>query len=77
MDNTIRGIDAIVYREAKAEAARRSMPMGKVVSEALRLWLDAVATRFRKKKKLCDLKPVDFGPGNENLSQEIDKVLYG
>ena len=77
MDNTIRGIDAIVYREAKAQAARRSMPIGKAVSEALRMWLDAAATRFRKKKKLFDIKPMHYGKGTENLSKEIDEVLYG
>ncbi|MFH1200408.1 MAG: hypothetical protein V1708_05040 [Candidatus Micrarchaeota archaeon] len=77
MDNTIRGIDAMVYREAKAEAARRSMPIGKAVSEALRMWLGAAQTRFRKRKKPFYIKPMRYGAGTENLSKEVDKVLYG
>jgi predicted CopG family antitoxin len=34
---------------------------------------------LRKKdpRKLLKIKPIDFGPGSENLSTEIDEVLYG
>jgi len=31
----------------------------------------------QKKTKFTSLKPVDWGKGTENVSREVDKILYG
>jgi len=76
MDITIRNLDVNVYKRAKAVAALERMNIGVVLTEALKLWMKLKKKKV-KKKSLLDLKPISFGVGNENLSQEIDKVLYG
>jgi len=35
VDRTIRGLDAEVYKQTKAEAARQGRPIGDLVNEAL------------------------------------------
>jgi hypothetical protein len=39
-----RGVDDDVYRQAKAAAALRGMPMGSAVTEALKAWVTEKAT---------------------------------
>jgi len=31
----------------------------------------------KKKRKLTDLKPVDWGKGSEKTSEQMDEILYG
>lgn len=40
--------------------------------------------RIRKRKEnlkkvqvLLKMKPLDFGPGSEHLSEQVDEILYG
>jgi hypothetical protein len=75
MDTTIRGLDDAAYRSIKARASLEGRPIGAVVSDAMR----AYAARLMPtgKLSLLDLKPIDFPPGNENLSEEIDAIVYG
>ncbi|MEK6924343.1 MAG: hypothetical protein AABW54_03840 [Candidatus Micrarchaeota archaeon] len=68
----VKNVDDGAYRLAKVIAAREDKPIGRVVSESILL----LAQRARK-KGLAAVKPVDFGPGTEKLSQSIDEILYG
>ncbi len=83
MDRTIRNLDEDLYRSMKAQAALSGKPLGELVNEALSIYLAfkrPTAFAFPESKKtmrILDIKPVDFPPGNENLSREIDEVLYG
>lgn len=73
MDTTIRNLDERVYREAKAQAARTGRTIGEVVNEALRAYLGQPPATYG----WSDLQPLDFPPGNETLSEEIDAIVYG
>ncbi|MDX2181911.1 MAG: hypothetical protein SFV18_20120 [Bryobacteraceae bacterium] len=76
MTTTIRNLDPEAFRELKARAVRDGKTIGEAVSEAIRSYNSN--GNGRKKKTLMELwTPIDLGPGTENLSMEIDKVLYG
>jgi len=74
---SFRDVDAGAFREFKAAVASQGMTMGIAVSEALRLFAKQFKEKKGNKMSLLDLKPVDYGPGSENMSQRIDEVLYG
>lgn len=73
---TIRGADKGLFLEFKAEAVRERKRVGDVFNALIREWLSRHKPTQRK-LSLLDIKPFDFGPGTENLSQEVDEVLYG
>ncbi len=76
MDTTIRNLDDQAYRELRARAVLEGRTVGEVVSEAIRSYLYRVAPEPRK-TSLRALKPEPFPIRNENLSAEIDSLLYG
>jgi len=76
MDTTIRNLDPEAYRHLKAHAALQGMTIGEAMSEAIRAYLS------RKwpapgSGTLADWKPEPYPPGNERLSEEIDRIVYG
>ena len=80
MNATIRNIDDGLYKSLKAQAASEGRAIGEVLNDAIREYLFTRKVRRRKgrvKPGFLDLEPVDFGPGNEHLSEEIDQILYG
>ena len=76
MDTTIRNLDPQVYRQFKARAALTGRTMGDLVNEALRGYLSRALVR-EKSGSLRRLVPVEFPPGTERLSEEIDAIVYG
>lgn len=74
---TIRNLDESAYRALKARAALVGKPVGELVNEAIRAYLSGPEPWRQKKGSILDWKPVPFPPGNEHLSEEIDKILYG
>lgn len=74
MDATIRNLDEEAYRLLKAKAAVEGKSVGEAMNEAIRLYL---ASTRRRKRSIRDIRPVDFGPGTERLSEGIDDLLYG
>jgi len=75
VDATIRNLDEEAYRQLKARAAVEGKSVGEAMTEAIRLYI--AQGRKRKTRSIRDMKVVDFGPGTEHLSEEIDQVLYG
>lgn len=75
MTTTIRNLDEANFRELKAKAAREGKSLGEAVNEAIQVYLHE-PVRI-KTRSILDLQPIEFPPGNENLSREIDPVLYG
>lgn len=75
MDTTIRNLDEQAYREARARAALEGRTVGDVVNEALRSYLKR--TLPKGKRSLAELRPEAFPEGNERLSGEIDRIVYG
>ena len=76
MNTTIRNIDAGAYRALKARAALEGKTIGEAVNEAIRAYLGRPAGG-EKRKSLGRLKPRDFPPGNERLSESVDAIVYG
>ncbi|HUP21036.1 MAG TPA: hypothetical protein VM778_13950 [Gemmatimonadota bacterium] len=76
MDTTIRNLDEDAYRQLKARAALEGKTIGQTVNEAIRAF---VATRppTARSYDWKDLEPLQFPPGNERLSEEIDAIVYG
>jgi hypothetical protein len=75
MQLSVKNVNDKVFREFKAEAVREGASVGEALTFAMDFWI-----RNRKKKpkmSLLDLKPVNFGPGSERLSEQIEEVLYG
>jgi plasmid stability protein len=76
MDTTIRNLDEHAYRAIRARAVIEGRPVGELITEAIRSYI-ARNTARRPNVSLRDLKPAPFMDGNENLSAEIDAVVYG
>lgn len=76
MDTTIRNLDERAYRRLKARAALEGRTIGDVLNEAIRAFL-ARPDPHRRRGSLSDLRPEPYPEGNEELSREIDTVVYG
>ena len=76
MDTTIRNLDTRAYRALKAQASFEGKKIGDAVNEAIRAYV-AWPGRREKSGSLRSLRPQEFPPGNERLSEEIDTVVYG
>lgn len=74
MDTTIRNLDEQAYRALRARAVLEGRTVGEVINEAIRAYLARPTPGTRS---LRDWKAIAFRAGNENLSMEIDQVLYG
>lgn len=74
---TVRGVDRDTYKKFKATIALKGMKAGAALTEALKAWAKKKERTSGKKGSFFDLKPWDWGKGNENASREIDEVLYG
>lgn len=72
---TIRGVSVNVWRNFRAAMIKENVNIGEAVTGALEIYLKKQEGE-KPKYNFMDLKPVDFGPGNENLSERIDEVLY-
>jgi len=75
MDTTIRNLDKEAYRSLRAQAVMEGRPVGELITDAIRLYLSRVQPR--KHSTLRELRPEPYPAGNEDLSVEIDRVVYG
>lgn len=76
MDTTIRNLDEHAYRKLKAHAGLTGRPIGELVNEAIRLYLERQEPRPRG-RSLLDVPTELLPEGNERLSEEIDAIAYG
>lgn len=76
VDITIRKLDEVAYRALKARAALNGKTIGELMSEAIRSYLGRPDPVMRR-GSLRALQPEAFPPGNERLSEEIDRIVYG
>lgn len=76
MDTTIRNIDEAAFRQLKARAALSGKTLGQALSEAIRCYLGRPGGEARD-HTLRELVPEEYPEGNERLSEEIDRILYG
>ncbi len=73
MTISVRNVDEELFKEFQIEAKRRNMITGEAMNEAIRSWMRSK----QKKPGMLAMKTWNFGAGTENLSQEVDEVLYG
>lgn len=71
----IKNMDKDSYKLVKMLAVKEEKPVGEVMSEAVRFFFRE--KNAKKKKGFRHLPIIDLGPGTENLSMEIDDILYG
>lgn len=76
MDATIRNLDDDAYRALKAWAAAHGLTMGEATSRMIRAYVKG-PNAWPKTRSLADFPHEDWGPGSENVSQEIDSIVYG
>ena len=76
MDTTIRNLDEAAYRRLKARAALSGKTMGQVVNEAIRAYL-ALPGPGNQQGTLRDLHPSLYSDGTEDLSEQVDAIVYG
>jgi len=77
MDVTIRNVDESAYRALKARAALNGKTVGELVNEAMKAFLGRPDPSIKVPGSLALLRPIQFPPGNEHLSEEIDQIVYG
>lgn len=76
MDTTVRNLDANAYRELRARAVLEGRTVGDMINEAIRAYLARGSVK-RGRGTLRALQPEPFPDGNDNLSLEIDAIVYG
>jgi len=76
MDTTVRNLDESAYRAtAPRRAVMEGRTVGALITEAIRgIWR---AQPFRGASSLRLLRPEPYPPGSEQLSMEIDEIVYG
>ena len=77
MDVTIRNVDETAYRALKARAALDGKTVGEVLNEALKAFLGRPDQSIKQPGILQSFQPELFPPGNERLSEQIDRIVYG
>jgi len=75
MDTTIRNLDVQAYRALRARAVLEGRTVGELVSEAIRVYLVRGPIKSGT-RSLRELRPEPFPEGNEQLSSEIDQIVY-
>jgi plasmid stability protein len=76
MDTTVRNLDERAYRALRARAVLEGRTVGELISEAIRGYLKR-STVKRGTGSLRNLHPEPYPEGNEQLSSEIDTIVYG
>lgn len=76
MDTTVRNLDEQAYKALRARAVLEGRTVGELISEAIRGYLVRTA-KLQKQGTLRALRPEAFPEGNEQLSSEIDSIVYG
>ena len=76
MDTTVRNLDEKAYRALRARAVLEGRTVGELISEAIRGYLGRRAVK-RGTASLRALRPEAYPEGNEQLSSEIDTIVYG
>ena len=71
---TLRDLDAQTYEGLRVRAVLEGRTVGETINQAIR---DYLARLTPGKRSLREAQRFNFPPGNETLSSEIDRVLYG
>jgi len=72
----IRNVDEETFRKFRILAIERKMKIGEALNLAMKKMIANKNKEGKKEKGIINIKPLDFGKGTENSSEEIDKILY-
>jgi len=75
MDTTVRNLDESAYRALRARAVMEGRTVGALISEAILAYLARPASRRTSSLRLW--RPEPYPPGSEQLSMQIDEIVYG
>ena len=75
MDTTVRNLDESAYRALRARAVMEGRTVGALITEAIRGYLARPAVPGASSLRL--LRPEPYPPGSEQLSMQIDDIVYG
>jgi len=71
---TVRDVDPEVFRNFKADVVKSGLTLG----AALNLAMGKFKAELQiKNKKFTEWESISWGKGTENISQDVDKILYG
>ncbi|MBM3233396.1 hypothetical protein FJZ18_04490 [Candidatus Pacearchaeota archaeon] len=78
----VRDVDEDTFRKLRARAIAERKKIGDLLTMLMKKYLEETQSKslqdnLEKVKKALDFRPIDFGPGNERLSEKIDEILYG
>jgi hypothetical protein len=75
MNITIRDLNESVFRRFKAKAVEEGTKLGEALTQAMDMWTRRGASK--RKLNLLNLEVFAWGKDTENVSVEIDKIIYG
>jgi hypothetical protein len=73
----VRKVNKAVYREFRAKALKQWMTVGRALSITMEEWVKAPTEKSKDPKLLLKAKPIDLGEGSEDISENVDEILYG
>jgi len=74
----VRDVDKEAFRKFRAMSVAERLKLGEALTIAMKRLIEEKEKRKTNSAKiLLTLKPFDFGAGNEKLSKEVDRILYG
>tara|TARA_Y100000310_G_C20169190_1_gene572809 strand:- start:67 stop:288 length:222 start_codon:yes stop_codon:yes gene_type:complete len=73
MQLSVKNVDEKVFREFKAKAVQNKMKIGSALTFAMNSWLQK---KEKKKYTLLDIEPIDLGQGPQDITKEMDEILY-
>lgn len=74
MQLSVKNVDEKIFREFKAKAVKEKIKVGSALTLAMQYWIREKEKKV--KKSFLAHKPSSWGKGTENLSQEVDDILY-
>lgn len=74
---SVRDVDPTAFREFKVKTVSQGTKTGIALTQAMKEWVGKREKEKKIKRSFFDLKPWDWGKGNERVSIEVDETLYG
>ena len=77
----VRDVDVETFRKFRAKAITERKKLGDALTALMIRYLkekeEKKEEHWKKVRAFADAKPLNLGPGNERLSEQVDEILYG
>ncbi len=78
---SVRDVDEETFRKFRALAIAERKKLGDTLTTLMRKYVKyrnkGREEHWKKVRALAEAKPLNFSPGNERLSEQVDEILYG